>query len=132
MAMAVMRAGWIAALAIVAATGAGAEPLSDGLKKATDCMLQILKTTPGVSEPKIDIARDSVCVEYRPHEKSVWENPTRFCLNSDYGSLHTPYIFNAFFPGATVPGGKLDIHVSASVMEKWNKKCGVSASGVFD
>jgi hypothetical protein len=126
-----MRARWIIVLAILGTTSAEAEPLSDGLKKATDCMLQVLKTTPGVAGPKIDTAKGSVCLEYRPDEKDVWEQPTTFCLDTNFHVPETPYVFTGFFPGFVPSDGDLDIHVSDSVMKKWNAQCGVFAQGIF-
>jgi len=129
--MAVMRAGRITALAVVIATCAGAEPLSEGLKKATDCMMQVLQTTPGVSDPKLDTANGSVCLRYQPNEKSVWEQPTSFCLDSNSHVPETPYVFTGDFPGLTAPGEEPDTHVSDAVMQKWNAQCGVYAQGIF-
>lgn len=127
-----MSARLIFAFAIFVATCADAQPLSEGLQKATDCMLQVLKTTPGVSEPKVDVANDSVCLGYRPDEKTVWEQPTTFCLDPNFHSTKTPYVFTGYFPGVvSSPGEESDIHVSESVIKKWNAQCGVFAHGIF-
>jgi hypothetical protein len=124
------RVRLITALAIIAATCAQAQPLPDGLQKVTDCMLQVLKSTPGVSDPKIGTGNNgSLCLEYRPDEKSVWEGPTAFCI--DTKNAKPPYQFLGNFPGLLSPGEKTDIHVSESVMNKWNAQCGVETNGVF-
>ena len=122
----------ITALAIIGATCAEAQPLSEDLQKATDCMLRVLKTTPGVSDPKIAIDKDSVCLEYRPDEKALWEQPTTFCLDPNFHSTETRYVFTGHFPGVMSTMEKEpDIHVSEAVMDKWNAQCGVLANGIF-
>jgi hypothetical protein len=121
----------ITALAIIGATCAEAQPLSGDLQKATDCMLRVLKTTSGVSDPKIDTANSLVCLEYRPDEKAVWLEPTTFCLDPNFHSTKTRYVFTGHFPGVLSPTEKeTDIHVSKSVMEKWDAQCGVFANGI--
>jgi hypothetical protein len=93
-------------------------------------MLQVLKTTPGVSDPKIDPNGGNPCLEYRPDEKSVWEQPTTFCLDPNFHSPQTKYIFTGLFPGVVLPGVGFDIHISKIVMDKWDAQCGVFANGI--
>lgn len=93
-------------------------------------MLEILKTTPGVSDPKIDETKGEVCLEYQPDEKDRWVQATKFCLDSNFHSTKTEYVFTGIFPGmVSSPDEKLDTHVSASVMKKWKAQCGVYAIG---
>jgi hypothetical protein len=133
------------AAVLMGATCARAQSPPEGLQKSLDCMLQVLKTTYGVSDPKIvdpgdpigtETTPDSsdpkipgvtgfVCVQYNPDEKNRWDKPTEFCHNR--ASTHTPYLFTGMFPGLLPPSGKLDMHVSEVVVYWWNAKCGVAA-----
>lgn len=125
------RARLIAAVAIIGTTCAEAQPLSDGLQKATDCMLQVLKTTPGVSAPQIGTGNNgSMCVEYRPDEKAVWDGPTAFC--TDPKDAGPPYQFMGDFPGIVSSAEEVpDMHVSEVVMKKWKDQCGVLTAAIL-
>jgi len=105
---------------------------SPDLTQSAYCMLGILKTMPGVTDPKLDDARDGFCLEYQPDEKSRWVQPTRFCLQASRNAAHRPYEFMAIFPGVVPVGGEPDIHISQSIMQKWNAQCGVHAMGLFE
>jgi hypothetical protein len=130
-----MRIRFFAILALCVATNAYAQAgsaLSPDLKQSADCVFGILKTTPGVTGPKIDNAKDEFCLEYQPDEKSRWVQPTRFCLQGARNVDHGRYEFMALFPGLHAVGEEPDIHVSRSVMQKWNAQCGVRVNGLFE
>jgi hypothetical protein len=120
-----MHAWLFFTIAIFAATCAYAQPSSEGLQKATDCMLQVLKTTPGVSDPKIYVDKDSTCLEYRPDEKAVWGGGlSGFCITTRTAS--PPYQFEGSFPGLLGPGEEdADLHVTDVVVKKWREHCEV-------
>lgn len=94
-------------------------------------MLQVLKTTPGVSDPQIGTGNNgSLCLEFRPAEKTVWEGPTAFC--TDTSNRSPPYSFIGNFPGILPQGEKFDIHVSDSVMKEWRAQCGIDSTAIFN
>ena len=52
------------------------------LKQSADCMYEVLKTMPGVSEPKLGYVTSEGWIhpflEYRAEETNSWVQPTRF------------------------------------------------------
>lgn len=90
-------------------------------------MYQVLKTTPGVTEPKLGyVTREGWThpfLEYRAAETNSWVQPTRFeAMRRDDGR----YWFEAIVPGVIDPRvGHLDIHVTEAVVEKWKTQCHV-------
>lgn len=99
------------------------------IKKTMGCMLRVLKTVPGVSNPRMHIVTTGDVtqsfIEYRATEATRWVQPTRFILHktSDGGIW-----FLATLPGILPPGGSLDLHVTDAVMKKWKAQCGVDAN----
>ena len=99
------------------------------LKQTTECMLKVLKATPGVSEPRLESATSGgwtyPLLEYRAIEDSHWEQPTRFDLQkSDDGRM----FFVAMLPGI----GRIDTHVTRVVVQKWRARCSVEAAVLFE
>lgn len=120
------------AIAFLAAWCAIAFPVraqaSDHLKQTTECMLQVLRVVPGVSEPHLGSASSGgwthPFLEYRADEESHWEQPTRFdAQQSNNGAVY----FRAVLPGV----GRIDTHVTNLVVQKWKEQCGVEAVVVF-
>jgi hypothetical protein len=95
------------------------------LKRTTDCMFAVLKTMPGVSEPRMGIATNNgwthSFLEYRAAERSSEEQPIRFDAKK---SDHDGYWFLAVRSGM----GEVDLHVTEVVIAKWKTQCGVDAS----
>lgn len=103
------------------------------LAQAVECMLRVLKTVPGVSEPKLDTTQSSgvmvPIVEYRAAEKASWTQPTRFVFQPE--SNRTIW-FQALLPGLISTGTDLDWHVTKVVVKKWKAQCGVEATVLFE
>ena|ERR1700723_393968 len=94
------------------------------LKQTAECMLKVLKTVPGVSEPRLDNATSGgwthPFLEYRAAEGSHWVQPTRFdAQKTTAGS----FSFVGILPGM----GPIDTHVTNVVVEQWKARCGVEA-----
>ena len=86
------------------------------LEHMAECMLEVLKTVPGVSEPRLGTDTSNgwlhSFLEYRASEGSQWIQPTRFdAKKSDDGH----YYFQTLLPGL----GKIDTHVTEMVIQKW-------------
>lgn len=98
------------------------------LKKSIECMYKVLKTAPGVSEPKVGYVTSDgwthPFIEYRAAEHDSWLEPTRFDVRR---SGHHKYYFLAILPGIVPPGGHLDFHVTDAVTQKWRTECKVDA-----
>jgi hypothetical protein len=99
------------------------------LKQTTECMLKVLKTVPGVSEPRLGNATSSgwthPFLEYRAAEDSHWEQPTRFdAQKSDDGR----FWFMSMLPGM----GTIDTHVTDVVVLKWKAQCTVEAAVLLE
>ena len=97
------------------------------LKQSADCMLEVLKTVPGVSEPKLGyVTREGWThpfLEYRAAERTSWVQPTRFEARRSARGMW----FQAVLPGVVSPGLGLDIHVTDAVMKKWKTQCHIDA-----
>jgi hypothetical protein len=97
------------------------------LKQRAECMYEVLKTMPGVSEPKLGyVTREGWShpfLEYRADETNSWVQPTHFeAKRGDYDR----YWFLALVPGIIDPRiGYFDIHVTNAVVEKWKTQCHV-------
>jgi hypothetical protein len=100
------------------------------LKQSANCMYEVLKTTPGVSEPKLGYVTSEgwthPFLEYRAEETNRWVQPTRFeAQKADHGK----FWFLATLPGLIDPRiGHLDIHVTEAVVQKWKAQCNVDAN----
>jgi hypothetical protein len=98
------------------------------LKQSADCMYEVLKAIPGVTEPKLRyVTRDGwthPILEYRAAERNGWVQPTRFeAMRGDDGN----YWFQGVLPGAISPDiGHIDIHVTEAVTQKWKTQCNVN------
>jgi hypothetical protein len=100
------------------------------LKQSANCMYEVLKTMPGVSEPKLGYVTSKgwthPFLEYRAEEATRWVQPTRFESTRDD---HDHYSFLAILPGLIDPRiGHLDLHVTKAVMEKWKTQCHVDVN----
>lgn len=111
---------------------ASTDHLSPNLKRAVECMLSILRTTPGITDVTISDDPRWFCLGYSPAEETRWVGLTQFCLQSERGDPSGPYDFTGSFPGIWGARETPDIHVSKGIMDKWNAKCGVRANGVFN
>lgn len=73
------------------------------IKRATECMLKVLKATPGVNDAKAGETTSPGAtypyVEYRAAERASWTTPTRFTLVNGW-SKHG-IVFMADLPGLT-------------------------------
>jgi hypothetical protein len=91
-------------------------------------MLKILKTVPGVSEPRLDNATSGgwthPFLEYRAAEESQWVQPTRFDAQK---AADGSFSFVGILPGT----GRLDTHVTNIVVEQWKTQCGVEATVIL-
>ena len=128
-------ASFAAAIAAVVAADAGEVP--PALLQKAECMLQVLKTVPGVSNPKLKIEASKEwsypILSYEPDEKARWIEPTSFYPDKPKDPAHGPYLFEAVVPGVLAEGEKnIDIHVTLAVVDKWRIQCGVETSVVSD
>jgi hypothetical protein len=94
------------------------------LEQTAECMLKVLKTVPGVSEPRLGNVTTGgwthPFLEYRAAEESRWIQPTRFDVQKrDDGHI----LFMAMLPGMSA----LDTHVTNVVVQEWKVQCGVAA-----
>ena len=99
------------------------------LKQRVDCMYKVLRSTPGVTEPRIgSVTRDGWAhpfLEYRAAETNSWMQPTRFETKR---GASDQYWFEALVPGIIDPRvGQLDLHVTDSVVEQWKDECHAEA-----
>ncbi len=123
------RRGLVATAAVVL-VGCQSTPetpdVSAPLKQHAECMYKVLKTMPGVSEPKIGyVTREGWThpfLEYRAEETNRWVQPTHFEARAD----NEKYWFEALVPGIIDPRvGHIDIHVTDAVVERWKTQCRV-------
>ncbi len=96
-------------------------------------MYKVLKTVPGVSEPKVGYVTSDgwthPFIQYRAAEQDSWLEPTRFDVKR---SDHHKYHFLAILPGMVPPGGRLDLHVTEAVTQKWRSECSVDAEVLLE
>jgi hypothetical protein len=99
------------------------------LTQTADCMYEVLKIMPGVTEPKLGYVTSNgwthPFLEYRADEATHWAQPTRFeARRDDKGQ----YSFLGLLPGQIDPRiGHLDLHVTEAVTAKWNTQCHANA-----
>jgi hypothetical protein len=99
------------------------------LKQTADCMYEVLKAMPGVSDPKLGYVTSNgwthPFLEYRADEATQWVQPTRFeAQRNEKGQ----YSFLGILPGQIDPRlGALDLHVTNAVTTKWNTQCHANA-----
>ena len=99
------------------------------LKQRVDCMYKVLRSTPGVTEPRIGSVTTEgwthPFLEYRAAETNSWSKPMRF--ETKRGAPDR-YWFEALVPGIIDPRvGQLDIHVTGAVVERWKGECHAEA-----
>jgi hypothetical protein len=98
------------------------------LKQGAECMYQVLKTMPGVSEPKLGYVTSEgwthPYLEYEAAEDSPSVQHLRFeAKKTDNGK----YWFLVMVSGVGAP----DIHVTEAVMQQWKTQCSVEANVLF-
>ena len=102
------------------------------LQQKAECMLAILKATPGVSGARLGVSTRGgwthPFLEYRADEKTRWVQPTRFDLQKRADRNLGKYWFLAILPGLTAVGEDLDFHVTDAVVKAWKDQSGVQAS----
>jgi hypothetical protein len=104
------------------------------LKQSAECMLKVLKTVLGVSEPKLGYATSEgwnhPFLEYRAEERNSWGKPMRF--EAQKKVIPHQYWFLAITSGRVLPDiGHVDIHVTEAVMQQWKAQCNVDANVLF-
>ena len=128
-----VRSAAVVLIALPAVTFAGCQStpktpaIPTPLKQSAECMYEVLKTMPGVSEPKIGyVTREGwthLFLEYRAEETNSWVQPTHFEAKRDDRGR---YRFEALVPGIIDPRvGRFDIHVTDAVVEQWKTQCHV-------
>jgi hypothetical protein len=125
-------------IAVIMFTGSAPQTdLPPALRTAAECMLGVLKETPGVRNAKLGVSNDEgwthPYLEYEPDEKARWVKPTRFDLFKPRDIDRGPYEFQATVSGLVVsnePGP--DLHVTSSVVKEWKVRCGVNAYVLTD
>jgi len=91
------------------------------LLRSANCMLDVLKSTRGVQNPKLGIVTSDgwthPFLEYDPSERARWIQPTRFEAVQVADIERGPYVFRAIVPGLkTTVEERLDIHVTEKVV----------------
>ena len=102
------------------------------LRQSVDCMYEVLKTAPGVSEPKLGYVTSEgwphPFLEYRSGEGN---DVHRMRFEARRGD-HDKYWFLAMMSGRVDPRiGHIDIHITDAVMQKWKTQCNVEANVIF-
>ena len=117
------RCLWCALVLVAFSARAETTGVSRPLKQSTECMLDVIKSVPGVSEPRLgNTTSHGVShpyLEYRAAEGSHWIQPTRFYAQQSNKS----HYWQAMLPGMA----EIDVHVTNDVVRKWNTQCGVKA-----
>lgn len=95
------------------------------LRERAECMYKVLKSTPGVSEPRVgSVTREGSSLpflEYRAAETNSWVQPTHFEATR---LRHDDYLFKGIVPGVIDPRvGYFDIHVTDEVVKRWETEC---------
>ena len=108
--------------------GAKSEEVSTELKTNAECILTVLKMTPGVSEPRLGSDNshgwDHPFLEYRATEGLRGSHRVRFDAQK---STEGHYWFLAYLSG----WGNPEIHVTELIIRGWKTQCGVSANVIF-
>ena len=97
------------------------------VEQTADCMLEVLKATPGVVGPVLGTTTSDgwthPFLEYRADEALSRERPIRFDPVKYRGS----YLFWAFKSGLGAP----ELHVTEAVMKEWQAQCHANANVMF-
>jgi hypothetical protein len=98
------------------------------LTKTAECMFEVLKGMPDVSEPKLGVITSEgwthPFLEYRAAEALSKFNPIRFnAKKADRGGFWFLAVKSGF--------GAPELHVTEAVMQKWKLQCGVDANVLF-
>jgi hypothetical protein len=112
------------AYAVVAQTTDPPSPL----EQTSQCMLEVLKTMPEVTEPKLGVATSDgwtyPFLEYRAAEALSGATPIRFNAKK---AAHGGYRFLAVKSGLGAP----EFHVTDAIIKKWKVQCRVDATVLF-
>jgi hypothetical protein len=117
-----------ALVAISYAVAAQATDVPTPLEQTAECMFEVLKTMPEVSEPKLGATTSEgwthPFVEYRAAEALSGVTPIRFdAKKADRGG----YWFLAVKSGLGAP----EFHVTDTVIKKWKVQCRANATVLF-
>ena len=101
------------------------------LSQMESCMLDVLKATPGVTNPELgtwDYGEwPHPFLEFNVAEKAG-AGARRFELQKPKDPINGPFEFMAVVSGLFTPGEKgPDTHVTDVVMQKWEAQCGAHA-----
>jgi acyl-CoA reductase-like NAD-dependent aldehyde dehydrogenase len=110
--------------AVSSASRAQTSDANAALEQTAECMLQVLKEIPEVSEPKLGVTTSDgwsrPYLEYRGAEVLSSSSPIRFnAKKADHGG----YWFEAVKSGFGAP----EFHVTDAVMRKWKARCSIDA-----
>jgi hypothetical protein len=100
------------------------------LKQSVDCMFEVLKTVPGVSEPKLGyVTSEGWAHPFLEYRSAEGNDVHRMRFEAQKGDK---YWFLAMMSGRIDPRiGDIDIHVTHAVMQKWKTQCNVEANVLF-
>ena len=116
---------WVATLCTALAQTNDVPP---PLQKTVECMFEVLRTMPEVSEPKLGVTTSEgwahPFLEYRAAEALSGVYPIRFnAKKADRGG----YWFLAVKSGLGAP----EFHVTDAVIKKWKAQCRADANVLF-
>jgi len=120
-----------AAAAIVGALSASAStnPAPLSLDQAVQCMFDVLKSTPGVTEAKVgqsnEDGRTYPYVEF--HAEQGWVQNFRFAPSDLFDKSQNAFTFLAGVSGLQDDASPPDNHVSTAVLDKWEAQCRVGS-----
>ena len=114
-------------------TNAAAASIPLALRQTTKCMLNVLKTTPGIETPKLGISTGQgwkhPFVEYRFTDKIGGKNTVRFDAQRTFESGHYSYWYVAVLPGLATPGSlRLPDWGTSRLSLVWKTRCHVEAT----
>ena len=98
------------------------------LKQTAECMFEVLKAMPEVSEPKLGVATSEgwahPFLEYRAAEALSKFYPIRFnAKKADRGGFWFLAVKSGF--------GAPEFHVTVAVIQKWKAQCSAEANVLF-
>ncbi|HEY7976925.1 MAG TPA: hypothetical protein VID67_01935 [Rhizomicrobium sp.] len=107
------------------------------LEKQSDCMLRVVRSTPGIDRGKLGVMRwdgkPRPYVEFRGKIVRGFRPIIRFVGSPPDDSSSSEYSFEAMLGGIFVPPDKGPPDYGASrVADGWNARCGVHADILFN
>lgn len=122
-----------ALLAATPSRGTYLGDLSPEVRRASHCMLDVLKTTPGVTEARLRVTGDGgwlhPYLEYRAPEEDGWQEPTHFEMQKSSRKDRSIF-FIAMVPGISGTPDGPDQHVTNRVIRSWKDRCAVPAVAI--